>query len=137
MSAIWMRPPGRSTRCTSLITAALSGQRLITPLLITTSTEPPSTGSCSAKPCRTSTLSRPSAAPPARVFSIIASVMSTATTLPPGPTRRAASSVSKPAPQPMSSTLAPSLSRPIENGLPVPANESTVSGGSQSTSAWS
>src|SRR6516164_10226691 len=47
MSANCNRPPGRNTRITSLKTRRLSAQRLMTPLLMTTSAQPFSTGDSS------------------------------------------------------------------------------------------
>src|SRR5215472_13139096 len=58
MSANCNRPPGRSTLMTSLKTRCLSAQRLITPLLITTSAQPSSTGNSSMIPFRNSTWPR-------------------------------------------------------------------------------
>src|SRR5262249_26833644 len=80
MSANCNRPPGRNTRITSLKTRRLSAQRLMTPLLMTASAQPFSTGSSSMIPFRNSTWPRPSAVAAARERSSISSVMSTPTT---------------------------------------------------------
>ena len=53
-TSIW--PPGLSTRAISAKTRGFSGERLITQLEITQSTEPSSTGRSSMMPLRTSTL---------------------------------------------------------------------------------
>ena len=50
MSANCKRPPGRRTRMTSANTRRLSAQRLMTPLLMTTSAQPASTGKSSMTP---------------------------------------------------------------------------------------
>ena len=60
MSANCSTPPGRSTRWISSNTARLSAHRLMTPLEMTTSAQPSSTGSCSANPWRNSTWDSPS-----------------------------------------------------------------------------
>ena len=71
---------------------------------------------------------------PVAAFSNMAGVMSMLMTRPDGPTWPAAIKLSNPAPQPTSSTVSPGRRSPIENGLPVPANDSTVSSGSESIS---
>jgi hypothetical protein len=54
-----IRPPGLSTRNISVITFGLSTDRLITQLLITTSTDPSGSGMSSMVPLRNSTLVAP------------------------------------------------------------------------------
>ena len=62
MSETSICPPGRSTRAISANTRSFSGERLITQLEMTQSTEASSTGSSSMMPLRTSTLVKPAAA---------------------------------------------------------------------------
>jgi hypothetical protein len=54
-----MRPPGLSTRNISVITFGLSTDKLITQLLITTSTDSSGSGMSSMVPFRNSTLLAP------------------------------------------------------------------------------
>src|SRR5437588_9299210 len=72
----------------------------MTPLLITTSAQPSSTGSASARPSRNSTLCAPSASAVSVDFFSISLVMSTPTTVPFSPTWWAATKESNPAPEP-------------------------------------
>ena len=64
----------------------------------------------------------------------IDSVMSTPIARPPAPTWRAASSKSVPAPQPMSTTVAPTGNGPTACGFPTPANEDVTSLGNAASS---
>src|SRR5438093_223920 len=66
--------------------AILSGQRLITALLITTSIDVPLTGNASAKPSRNSMLAIPASRAPAAALSSMAGVISTEITRPLSPT---------------------------------------------------
>ena len=59
MSEIASLPPGFSTRCTSRSARRLSGARLTTQLLMTTSTEASGSGIDSISPFRNSTLAAP------------------------------------------------------------------------------
>jgi hypothetical protein len=108
---------------------------LITQFEMTQSTEPVSTGSSSMMPLRTSTFARPAAAMFSRALAIISSVMSTPMTRPAGPTLRAASSRSMPAPEPRSRTTCPGLTSENASGLPQPKEFTTVSGGSAASSS--
>ena len=116
-------------------TPRLSAHKLITPLLITTSAQPSSTGTSSSRPSRNSTLSRPMAPAVARDFASISSVISMPTTWPFGPTWPAAMKQSKP--PPASTTRSPASSVRVENGLATPAKDSTAASGSASTAPWS
>src|SRR5687767_6028375 len=137
MSANGSQPPGCSTRQISSKTARLSTHRLMTPLEITASAQPSSTGRCSARPSRNSTCVKPSASAVARDLASISGVMSTPTTRPVSPTWPAATKLSKPAPEPTSTTRSPDRSGRSENGLPTPAKDSTARSGSPSTAAGS
>jgi hypothetical protein len=115
-SAICTRPPGRSTRRISANALALSGTRLRTPLLVTTSTEASGNGIASALPSTTSTVSAPANATFRRSFSSICGVRSRARTRPSGPASRAAINASVPDPAPMSSTRLRRRTTPARNG---------------------
>jgi hypothetical protein len=82
MSLIWRRPPGLSTRRISRIARVLSGTRFSTPLLVTASTDWSGSGICSVLPAMISTLVTPAAAMLLASFARIASVRSSAYTLP-------------------------------------------------------
>jgi hypothetical protein len=135
MSEIAKRPPGRSARAISANTRSFSGDRLITQLEMTQSTDASSTGSDSISPLRTSTLSWPAAAMFSRAFWIISSVMSTPITRPSGPTVRAAIKRSKPAPEPRSRTVWPASTSLNANGLPQPKELVAASAGTAPSSA--
>src|SRR6266566_4471628 len=115
-SAIWIRPPGVSTRKISAKTASLSGIRSITRFEITTSKLASGNGSCSASLSPNSTFAAPISAAAVRAFVSISGVMSIPVTWPCSPTICAATSESVPAPEPMSSTRSPGASRPIATG---------------------
>ena len=135
MSDTSIVPPGRSTRAISANTRSFSGDRLITQLEMTQSTEASSTGSCSMMPLRTSTFARPAAAMFSLALAIISSVMSTPMARPVGPTFLAASSRSMPAPEPRSSTTWPGCTAEKARGLPQPKALTTASAGSTAKSA--
>mmetsp|Transcript_8931 Transcript_8931/g.23139 ORF Transcript_8931/g.23139 Transcript_8931/m.23139 type:complete len:224 (+) Transcript_8931:684-1355(+) len=107
MSETAMRPPGRSTRNASAMTCCLSGERLMTQLEITTSTDPSPTGMCSISPSRNVTFCACSLPAFSRARETMSGVMSTPMTAPDGPTARPARSESKPAPEPRSTTTSP------------------------------
>ena len=86
-------------------------------------------------PLRNSTLASPAFPALARAFSSIASVMSTPITRPAGPTLRAASKQSKPAPLPRSSTVSPGSSPATACGLPHDSPRFAPSGSVASSSA--
>ena len=115
-----MRPPGRKTRAASRKTAALSGTRLITQLLVIASIALSSTGSDSSRPFRNSIWFHPASAAEARARAIISSVMSTPMTRPDGPTARAARMASSPAPDPRSRTVSPGPRSRRPTGAPQP-----------------
>ena len=98
----------------------MSGERSITQLEITQSTEESPTGSPSIRPFLTSTWSRPARAAFCRAASIMASVMSMPITRPVSPTCRAAMSRSRPAPEPRSSTVSPARTPAKASGFPQP-----------------
>jgi hypothetical protein len=102
-----MRPPGLSTRNISRNTPTLSGQRLTTPLLITTSATASPTGERLGETLADLDVGKPQLRAPRPVFSRISAVMSMGEDVAPGPTWPAAMSVSKPAPQPTSTTVSP------------------------------
>ena len=77
MSATAKRPPGRSTRNASWITAALSSARLITQLEMTTSTDASGSGMASMDPFRNVALVTPALSRLRLAIASISSVMST------------------------------------------------------------
>jgi len=129
-----IRPPGVSTRNISASTAALSADKLITQLEITTSTEASGSGTASIWPLTNSTLAAPALAAFCRARASMSSVMSTPQANPDGPTRRADSSTSIPPPDPRSSTRSPSRRSATAGGFPQPRLASTAACGSLSVS---
>ena len=127
-SEIASRPPGFSTRNASRNTCALSGTRLITQLEMITSPVPSAIGKCSISPRRNSTLPAPTRAALSRALFSISCVMSTPITRPSGPTCRAASRQSKPAPLPRSISTSPGFRAAIACGLPQPRPRLAPSG---------
>jgi hypothetical protein len=115
--------------------ADLVGHRLMTPLEITTSAQPSSTGRCSMTPWRNSTLPRPSWSASRRLRSSISRVMSTPITRPAGPTHTAARKESMPAPEPRSTTRSPGWGWSQWKGLATPANTSQAASGRRSSAA--
>ncbi len=107
MSAIASRPPGRSAAAAAANTAGLSGERLMTPLEITQSIEPGSTGGSSIWPLRNSTLAMPASAARSVALVSCSAVMSMPITLPASPAASAARKESVPEPLPRSSTTSP------------------------------
>src|SRR2546430_1173280 len=101
MSANCSTPPGRRTRWISAKAACLSAQRLITPLEITTSAQPSSTGIASASPSRKLTWLKPSSSAFRRDLVSISGVMSMPTTSPVVPICPAAMNESNAAPGPV------------------------------------
>ena len=132
-----MRPPGRRTLAISANTAGLSAARLMTQLLMTTSTEASGKGSASIVPFRKSTLAAFASRALRRDSSIISSVMSTPIARPVVPTRAAESRTSMPPPDPRSSTVSPGLSSATAVGLPHPRLARTAPSGSEPRSARS
>ena len=128
------RPPGFSTRNASASTRRLSPDRLMTQLLMTTSTLASGSGISSMRPFRNSTFVTPASAAFRRARASMSSVMSRPYALPVGPTRRADSSTSMPPPEPRSSTTSPGASDASAVGLPQPSDASTAADGSTSVS---
>src|SRR5260370_19993605 len=120
MSATAKRPPGRSTRNASMMTAPLSSARLMTQFEITTSTDSFGSGTLSMVPLRNVALLTPDRSRLAFASASISSVMSTPYAWPPGATRLAESNTSSPAPDPRSSTTCPGSSCASIVGLPQP-----------------
>src|SRR5713226_1530229 len=120
MSETATRPPGLSTRNASFSTAVLSMARLMTQLEMTTSTAASARGIASMVPLRKVALSTPARALFSLASSSISSVMSTPYACPPGATRRAESSTSRPAPLPRSRTTSPACNCASAVGLPQP-----------------
>jgi hypothetical protein len=96
MSLMPMRPPGRTTRAISVSTAALSVERLMTQLDMTTSTLLAGSGICSMTPLRKWTFATPASRAFCRARASISSVMSRPYAVPVGPTRRAERMTSMP-----------------------------------------
>jgi hypothetical protein len=118
MSLTASRPPGLSTRAISRNTAGLSGARLITQLLITTSTEVSDSGSRSMLARWNSAFVTLPLAAFFRDSSIISGVMSIPMALPVGPTFWAARNTSSPPPLPRSTTTSPGSRFAVAVGLP-------------------
>ena len=118
MSLTATRPPGLSTRNISRKTAGLSGARLMTQLEMTQSTEASGSGIDSMRARWNSTLVTPALTALAFARSIISGVMSMPMALPVGPTFLAASSTSRPPPQPRSTTTSPGFRWAVAVGLP-------------------
>ena len=128
-------PPGRRTRAISAKTAALSAARLMTQLLMTTSTSASRTGRASIVPFRNSTLMMPASRAFASARSSISSVMSTPMARPASPTRRAERSTSMPPPDPRSRTVSPGRSSATAVGTPQPRDASTAASGREPRSS--
>ena len=124
------RPPGLRTRNASCNACDLSGVRLMTQLEIITSMTFAGSGMFSISPLRNSTLATPAFSALRRATASILSVISTPYTYPPTPTRCAASSASRPPPDPRSSTISPSRSEASATGLPHPNDVVTTPDGS-------
>src|SRR5882672_3867528 len=123
------RPPGRSTRAASASAEALSVERLMTQLEMTTSTQAAGRGMSSISPFRNSTLAIPASSALRRASASISSVMSSPYTLPAEPTRRAERMTSMPPPEPRSSTTSPSRRAATARGLPHPSEAWTAASG--------
>src|SRR6059036_2173553 len=120
-SEMTSRPPGLRIRNASANTAGLSGLRLMTQLLRTTSAYASGRGSFSmgARMNEELEMSRDAAVFEAR--ETIIGVMSTPVALPAGPTRLLARNTSIPPPLPKSTTLSPGLSFACRTGFPLPS----------------
>jgi hypothetical protein len=103
---------------------------------MTTSAQPSGTGTASMQPSRNSTLSMPDSAAAARALSSIASVMSTPTTFPDGPTIRAATRESMPPPDPISTILVHSFSIRDLVGDALRVSERLMKEASTAARAW-
>ena len=120
MSDTANRPSGRNTRNASRSTASLSGDRLMTQLEMTTSTDASPSGTSSIVPSRNVAFSTPASAWLRRASSSISGVISSPYAVPPGATRRADSRTSSPPPEPRSRTLCPGCRSANRVGLPQP-----------------
>src|SRR5436309_8535260 len=120
MSETANRPPGLSTRRASLRTTALSAARLITQFEITTSTVAGGRGMASIVPLRNVAFGTPARSLFSLARASISSVISTPYAWPPGDTRWAESSTSRPAPLPRSRTTSPGCNSASIVGFPQP-----------------
>src|SRR5438270_4781084 len=121
------RPPGRRTRAVSRSTFALSPERLMTQLEITTWTLSSGSGMSSMYPFRNSTFATPASLALRRASASISSVMSSPIARPFGATRRALMSTSAPAPAPRSSTVSPAFKSATAVGTPQPSEPASAS----------
>mmetsp|Transcript_15243 Transcript_15243/g.64343 ORF Transcript_15243/g.64343 Transcript_15243/m.64343 type:complete len:214 (+) Transcript_15243:623-1264(+) len=137
-SATASLPPGLSTRNASRSTRGLSGDRLMTQLLTTTSIVASPAGRFSISPRRNSRTSepRPRFSAPARALASMSGVMSTPTTKPSRPTSSCARKQSTPAPQPRSSTVSPRFSAARRTGVPHPTPRSASPATARSASVY-
>src|SRR5207248_10477463 len=120
MSETASRPPGLSTRNASLSTAALSAARLMTQFEMTTSTVAGGRGIASMVPLRKVAFCTPALALFSLARASISSVISMPYAWPPGETRLADRSTSRPAPLPRSRTTSPGRNWASTVGFPQP-----------------
>ena len=128
-SAEWATPPGAMTRPSSSKISVLAGLRLIR----ATSIDSSDRGRLSAAARARTMLCTPEVRIPPRARPSIAPLKSIPTTRPSGPTRRAATRESNPAPQPRSSTVSPGANAARIDTFDTPVKASTATSGRSSS----